>query len=258
MTPTIMNVEFFCQKSQAKLRGRFVLPSRNPDIEKLPLVIVLTGDGPKGTKSLSWTELPPRLAERGVATFLFDFEGLGFSDGVRAKLTLSRGIQNFRSAFDLAIAQPWVDSSRVGILASSFGASVALLTPDIVNQVRLIGLKSPASFIAEAYVNECTFVGVEKWIQNDFSPETGYELEVLTNSLEYNVFTSARQISTPVLITHGDQDAIVPIYQSQLLCTCLSGPKQMEIFSGVGHNYSEEGAWERMAAIFVNWFGTSI
>jgi hypothetical protein len=71
------------------------------DTSRIPLVIMLTGDGPKGTKSLSWANLPPRLASRGIASFLFDFEGLGISDGVRARLTLTKGIQNFLAAFTL-------------------------------------------------------------------------------------------------------------------------------------------------------------
>lgn len=225
---------------------------------RIPLVIMLTGDGPKGTKSLSWTNLPPRLAERGIATFLFDFEGLGFSDGERAKLTLTKGIQNFRSAFALASGQSWADVSRLALLGSSFGAAVALLTPDITNCVKLLGLKSPAPFLAEAYINECATGGVDKWIRDGFSQEIGYDLEVLKNALTYNVFNSAMQIRTPALITHGDKDSIVPIYQSHLLYSCLSGAKQIEVFPGVGHSYSEPGAWEQMASAFIEWFSKEL
>jgi fermentation-respiration switch protein FrsA (DUF1100 family) len=219
---------------------------------------MLTGDGPKGTKSMSWMNLPPRLAERGIATFLFDFEGLGFSDGVRAKLSLTKGIQNFRSAFTVASGQVWADASRLALFGSSFGAAVTLLTPDITNRVKLLGLKSPAPFLAEAYTNECTPTGIDEWIHNGFSQELGYEFEVLSDSLNHNVFSFARQIRTSVLITHGDKDTVVPLYQSKLLYACLSGAKQIEVFPGVGHNYSEEGAWGRMATLFVEWFSKNL
>ena len=222
------------------------------------MVIMLTGDSPKGTKSLSWINLPPLLAEQGIASFLFDFEGLGYSDGGRSSLTISKGIQNFRSAFTFATGQSWVDVSRLAIFASSFGATVALLTPDITNRACLLGLKSPASFLAEAYLNECGDEEADKWISEGSSAKLGYSLEVLSDSLNYNVFHAAKQITRPVLITHGNRDTIVPLYQSKLLVSCLSGPKQLEVFEGVGHNYSEEGAWNRMADIFSKWFSKNL
>lgn len=254
MNQNIKQFEFLCGASQTTLRGRFILPHPETPSMRIPLVVMLTGDGPKGTKSLSWVNLPPRFAELGIATFLFDFEGLGFSDGDRRKLTLTAAIQNFRSAFTLASAQSWVDVSRLAIFASSFGATVALLTPDIANRAKLLGLKSPASFLPEAYINECSPAGVDSWIQEGFSQETGYDLEVLKDSLNYNVFQSARTILTPTLITHGAKDTTVPLYQSKLLYSCLKGSRRIEVLPGVGHNYSEEGAWERMATLFLEWF----
>jgi fermentation-respiration switch protein FrsA (DUF1100 family) len=173
-------------------------------------------------------------------------------------LTLSKGIQNFRSAFGIASAQAWVDVSRIALFASSFGAAVALLASDITNRVKLLGLKSPAPFLAEAYVNECGMDEIDTWIQKGFSKKSGYDLEVLTDSLRHNVFAAARQIRTPVFITHGERDTTVPLYQSKLLYACLGGPKRLEVLSGVGHSYSEDGAWERMATLFVDWFTTNL
>lgn len=215
---------------------------------------MLTGDGPKGTKSLSWTNIPPLLAVHGIASFLFDFEGLGYSDGERAKLTVSRGKTNFQKAFATAELQAWVDKSRLGILASSFGATIALLEPEIVNRVKLLGLKSPASFLADAYANECSPEELNRWVSTGFSDELGYDVEVLRDALRHNVYLSAQQIRTDTLIVHGDKDQVVPVRQSQLLLANLGGNKYLEVFSGVGHNYSEEGSWDRMADLFVTWF----
>ena len=252
METTVREVEFKSAGSKAVLRGRFVLPS--PSKRKLPLIIMLTGDGPKGTKSLSWTNLPPRLCECGIASFLFDFEGLGYSEGDRSQLTLSRGIANFQAAFTVVLSQNWVEKNRIGLLASSFGASVALLQPDNTNRAKMLGLKSPASFLADAYINESTSDGLDEWIKTGFSQELGYHIDVLHDALRHNVYLTARRIRTRVLIAHGDKDEIVPIRQSKFLLTCLQGDKHLEEFSNVGHNYSEEGAWERMAHLFIEWF----
>ncbi|OKH43454.1 alpha/beta hydrolase family protein [Phormidium tenue] len=252
MEPTVQHVEFTSATSNVLLRGRFVLPS-SPSWN-LPLVIMLTGDGPKGTKSLSWANMPPRLCSYGIASFLFDFEGLGYSEGERSKLTVSRGIDNFKAAFTLARSQGWVDTERIGIFAASFGATVALLQPDIVNQAKLVGLKSPASFLADAYANECSVGELDKWIKDGFSSELGYDIEVLQDALRHNVYSCTQKIHSKTLISHGNNDEIVPFHQSKFLLATLQGEKHLEVFPNVGHNYSEEGAWEKMASLFISWF----
>ena len=252
MEPVTQIVEFSGSTSGTVLRGRFILP--HGEAQNLPMVIMATGDGQKGTKSLSWTNLPSRLCANGIATFLFDFEGLGYSDGIRSGLTVSRGIDNFRAAFALAQSQGWLNPSRIGILASSYGATVVLLSPEITNRAKMLGLKSPASFIADAYANECEENELDSWLENGFSTKLEYDAEVLRDALFYNVYAEARKINTKILISHGDADQTVPIRQSKFLMTSLSGEKRLEIFQGVGHNYSEEGAWDRMADLFVGWF----
>jgi dipeptidyl aminopeptidase/acylaminoacyl peptidase len=257
MSSNIKNIEFICTATQTILRGRFVFPGISTPSARIPLITMLTGDGPKGTKSSSWTKLPSRFAERGIATFLFDYEGLGFSDGSRAELTLTKAIQNFRSAFSLASGQPWADASRLALFGSSFGATVSLLAPEITNRVKLLGLKSPASFLAQAYINECPSGGLDEWLNTGLS-KTGYKIEVLKDSLNYNVFKSAREIKTPILITHGAKDTIVPIYQTKLLCSCLTARYNLEVFEDAGHDYSEGDTWERMASTFGEWFSKEL
>ena len=235
------------------LRGRFIFPAGMP-VENLPVVILLSGDGPKGTKSLSWVNLPPLLADRGIASFLFDFEGLGYSEGKRSELTVDRAMSNFAAAWEFAVRNDSFDVNRFAIFASSFGAAVALLSPEIANRAKLLGLKSPASFLADAYVNECSDDELHRWIADRYSVDLNYDLGVLKSALRHNPYESATRITSSTLISHGSEDSIVPVRQSKLLQIMLSGPVRLEIFGGVGHSYSEEGAWDRMAKLFVSWF----
>lgn len=49
-------------KKGERLCVHFFLPKNNNDAKtKFPLVVMLTGDGPSGSKSLSWTKIPPLL-----------------------------------------------------------------------------------------------------------------------------------------------------------------------------------------------------
>jgi fermentation-respiration switch protein FrsA (DUF1100 family) len=54
-----------------------------------------------------------------------------------------------------------------------------------------------------------------------------------------NRFESAgklRQVKSPVLITHGDPDPVIPTEQGRLLFAAANEPKKLIIFPGAGHN----------------------
>jgi dipeptidyl aminopeptidase/acylaminoacyl peptidase len=252
----IQEFEFPSDKSEVTLRARLIAP----DISKppYPTVVMLTGDGPKGTKSLSWTNIPPLLSSKGIASFLFDFEGLGYSDGDRQELTITRGVSNFRTAFRFLSEKRWVDMGRIGALASSFGATVLLLLPDLANRFRALGLKSPAAFLPDAYLAEIGFELFDKWAAAGYLEKNGYKFDVFMDALEQNAYATAKLITKPCLITHGRNDEIVPLVQSIYLQKCLAGSTRLEIFEGVGHGYSEGDAWSRMAGMFTEWFASKL
>lgn len=244
--------EFPSRSTGVLLRARLVIPEQAAP--PFPVVMMLTGDGPKGTKSLSWTNIPPLLMPHGIASLLFDFEGLGYSDGERRTLCVTRGMDNLETAFAFLCGQQWADPDRLGALGSSFGATTLLLSPQIANALQAIGLKSPAGFLPDAYVSEVGLDRFEEWAASGFLEAAGYDFAVLLDALKYNVYSSATTIETPCLITHGDNDQIVSVMQSRYLARCLAGQAHLEVFRGVGHGYSEEGAWDRMARLFVDWF----
>lgn len=249
----MIDVEFISSGTGTLLRGRFI--RADSEGEQSPIVIMLTGDGRKGTKSLSWVNMPPKLQAVGISSFLFDFQGLGYSDGDRKNLSLTVGIENFMSAYEFVKRQDWIDKSRIGIFASSFGATVLLLTPEIANKTKAIGLKSPAAFIADAYYNEIGENNFDIWRKEGYLEDNGYNFSIFIDALRYNVFSSASKIDAPCFITQGDRDEIIPFQQTKYLYECLkTNDKELEIFNGVGHGYSEGDAWDRMAACFVAWF----
>lgn len=236
------------------LRARFICPDEIKD--KTPLVIMLTGDGPKGANSLSWVNLPPRLKEHGISSLLFDFSGLGNSDGKRKVLTLTKGIGDFKIIFDALNEFDWIDRDNIGIMASSFGANVALLCPDIMNQTKAIGLKSPSCFLPDAYLNEISVEDYKEWVRTGFCEENGYNISVLFDSFKYNTYNEVKKIKTQCLITHGSNDEIVPTSQSFYLKELWGGKVELEIFEDGNHGYSTNDGkdWEKMANIFETFF----
>jgi dipeptidyl aminopeptidase/acylaminoacyl peptidase len=203
---------------------------------------------------MSWENMPPLLSSYGIGSVLFDFEGLGRSDGKREDLTLTIGIANFRSVFSTICQEDWIDRGNVGFLASSFGANVALLVPEITNSIKALGLKSPACFLPDAYRNEISQSEFEEWSRKGFSKSNGYKYEVYLDPFNYDTYESASRIYTSCLITHGSIDEIVPLQQSKLLFEKLAGEKKLEILYGASHGYSEEGQWQKMADLFISFF----
>ncbi|MDN5201074.1 alpha/beta hydrolase [Fulvivirgaceae bacterium BMA10] len=252
-----INIEFKSSKTNNLIQGRFIKATNFE--EKSPLIFMLTGDGPKGSKSSSWTNMPPKLAKKGISSFLFDFEGLGYSAGSRKKLSLSLGISNLRDAMSEIKSQEWIDFERIGCFASSFGAAVILSCPEIANDLAVLGLKSPASFLADAYYNELSFQEFETWREEGYSSINGYNFEIFIDSLEYNVFSSAKKINTPTFITQGDKDEIVPFQQTIFLYECLKSKKKaLRIFKKGNHGYSIANHWEEMATYFVDSFSQNL
>ena len=250
-------IEFTSTKTNNILRGRFI--RSNNSTEKSPLVFMLTGDGPKGSKSPSWVNMPPKLSEKGISSFLFDFEGLGFSEGNREVLSVSVGISNLIDAFKVIEEQDWIDSKNIGCFAASFGATVLLLAPEIANRLKVIGLKSPAAFIADAYFNEIGIDEFENWKKTGFSEMNGYKFEIFLDSLKYNVFEKAKSIKAPCFITQGDKDEIVPFQQTVFLYECLVAvDKELVIFKNGNHSYSNNKDWDKMAEYFVNRFNKKL
>jgi len=236
------------------LRARFICPDEIKN--KSALVIMLTGDGPKGSNSLSWVNLPPRLEKHGISTLLFDFAGLGNSNGERKSLTLSKGIDDFKIIFKELKSFDWIDHENIGIMASSFGANVALLCPEIMNQSKAIGLKSPSCFLPDAYINEISLEDYNDWINTGFCKENGYDISVLYDPFNYNTYDEIKKINTQCLITHGSKDEIIPTSQSLYVKHFWGGKVELEVFENGDHGYSKNDGkdWEKMACIFENFF----
>ena len=251
------DMEFKSIKTGTLIRGRFIKSDFQDKLS--PIIVMLTGDGKKGSKSLSWVNMPPMLQKVGISSFIFDFEGLGYSNGERKNLSLSIGIDNFKSAYEIVKQQDWVDNDRIGAFASSFGATVLLLVPEIANELKVLGLKSPAAFIADAYYNEIGKIKFDEWRSKYFLEDNGYNFDIFIDALRYNVYVSALKINTPCFITQGNNDEIIPPQHTKYLYECLrSKDKHLEIFEGVGHGYSEGDAWDRMSNMFVEWFKKKI
>jgi pimeloyl-ACP methyl ester carboxylesterase len=240
----------------ATLEGRIHNPDGTPHIKAL--VTILTGDSPNGLKSKTWPPMIAALTARQFTVFAFDFLSQGYSGGERTSLSLSVGCQNLIDS-QIALAKHLsLASYRTGFLGSSFGGTVILSTHDRVSG-HAIALKSPASFLPEAYESEHGFpVAMEAWRKNGVSTITGLHYRAYLDALAHNVYTSAMNIYVPVLIVHGDADSIVPVGQSRRLCHILGSQARLIELAGANHDYKQPGAQEAMQSHIVQFFAEKL
>ena len=143
-------------------------------------------------------------------------------------------------------------------MGSSFGACVILHCYDIANSIKVLGLKSPSAFLPDAYLNEITKNDYQEWVKTGFCKANGYEIQVLFDCFNYNIYSDAMNIKTKCLITHGDNDEIVPYNQSLYLKDILKGETELITFKNGNHGYSVNDSWEKMAKIFINFFNSNL
>jgi dipeptidyl aminopeptidase/acylaminoacyl peptidase len=212
------------------------------------VVLMATGDGRKGSQSSSWAPLTTAVLQSGAAVFIFDFQGLGLSDGTHSELTISAGVTNLRDAVFTLRRLEWAAGAKIGGLGSSFGACAMLILQGLESPFHVLGLKSPASFLPEAYENEHGEEGMQSWAKTGTSDVTGYSYATYLDSFKHNIYAYSRTISCPTMIVHGSADTIVPISQSFRLARALPNCIALHVLNGVNHDYKQPGALETLAA----------
>ena len=211
-----------------------------------PLVVLLTGDGPNGSKGQTWQQLVPLLLAKGIGTFLFDFSGLGHSPGVYKDLTLTIGRENFQDVMAYLANSGSHSRNRIGVIGSSFGGNVALLEAANYPEIVAVGLKSASTFMPEGYEREIGSEKMEKWGRENYLEEIGHTYAIVLDALFHNAYEAARLIEAPVRIVHGTKDSSVPIRHARDLLRVLKNGSIFEI-EGADHWYAQGDEWKRMA-----------
>lgn len=222
-----------------------------------PLVILATGDGPSGSNSQTWTQFVPMLNARGLATFLFDFSGLGHSPGSYQDLTLTIGCRNFRDAVQFVSDSGEHNKRKMGVIGSSFGGNVALLESANFAQIAAIGLKSASTFLPEGYEREIGSEKMVEWAEKNYLEEIDHTYEIVEDSLFHNTYECASNIKAPVRIVHGTADSSVPIRHARDLLRVLPNGSMFEL-DGADHWYAEGDEWERMANNIVDFLAEKL
>lgn len=213
-----------------------------------------------GKDSTTNKTLTRLLTERGIATLRFDFFGHGESKGPFERLTTSLAVGQARAAIDLMRQRGY---TRVGLMGSSFGGLVALLTAAQRTDLACLALKCPVVDFAEELRLEFGEEEMAAWKATDTIPNImggadriPLQHAFYEDSLRQIAYDPARSITAPTLIVQGDADEHVPLHQSRQLFDVLGVEKRLEMLAGADHQFTKGDDFRRMTALIADWLTT--
>lgn len=181
-------------------------------------------DGPGGL----FIKLAHALCRRGIAAIRLDMPGCG-------EATMQ---QQSEHLCEVAAEAGLLGYSRIGILAESLGAAVALL--NWPPQGRVAALLWPSIDLLDT--------SLTKYLEPDASEQVRRQGFVLDDGgvqvgerfIEDfmrvgDLWLAAYALRVPTLVVHGDQDDEVPLRQSMRLYGLLGDPRELIVVSGGDH-----------------------
>jgi pimeloyl-ACP methyl ester carboxylesterase len=197
------------------------------------------------------------LNEQGLATFRFDFFGQGESDGLFEDITTTLAVHQAQAALDLVIAKGY---DRIGLVGSSFGGLVAILTAAQRHDIICLALKCPVVDFAEELRLTFGPEEIARWHATDTihnimgGPDrVRLRYDFYEDCLQQIAYGPAEHIIVPTLIVQGDQDECVPLHQSRRLRDALGGPKRLDLLPGADHQFTREEDFQQMTTVISEW-----
>lgn len=219
----------------------------NPATDRCPMVILMHGI----FSSKDYNPMPALakgLAQAGIASIRFDFDGHGKSEGRMQDMTIGKELADARAVWEYVRALPYVDG--IGLLGHSQGGVIASMTAgrlaaDGTPPDGLV-LIAPGSVIKNACQNG-------KFFNATFDPKDPPEFircwgfmklgrEYLLTTQELDIYGTAEAYEGPVRILHGTRDGIVPMWCSERFAETYGDRSELVTVEGENHTITRRRA----------------
>ena len=190
--------------------GEHVVVWHVPPREGHPIFLYFHGNG----GSLRWREERFRsLTADGSGLVALSYRGYGGSSGRSTETGL---IKDAEAAYAFAIAR--YPAQRIVLWGESLGSAVALALA-AEKPVGHLVLEAPFTSAADVGAQHYWFVPVRLFMKDQFRSDL-----------------RVSKVTAPVLVVHGENDAIVPITLGERLYGLIRAPKRFVRVAGAGHN----------------------
>lgn len=187
-------------------------------------VVYLHGNAQNLTAHAGYVDWLPAA---GYNVLIADYRGYGLSTGQPSRAGV---LADARASWFYALSRQDVDPQNMVLFGQSLGGANALA---LAGRERLPGLKA---VIADSAFSSYGRIGREKMLR---IPVLGYLLwpfSPLIVSSELSPEPVVANIApAPLLLIHGDQDAVVPASHSERLLAAAGTPKWLWMLDGGGH-----------------------
>ena len=237
-----------CQAQKASIRGaegeiayKITLPEGfDATKDKVPMVLLMHGIF-ASKDFIPMPQLAKGLAEAGIASIRFDFNGHGKSDGRKQDMTIEKELADAKAVWDYVQSLPYV--SGVGLLGHSQGGVIASMTAGRLAAEGTVPagmvLIAPGSVIKEACQGG-------KFFNATFDPKDPpeyircwglYKLGrvYLVTTQQLDIYGTAAAYHGPVLLLHGDRDGIVPMWCSERYLQTYGPTATLKVVEGENH-----------------------
>jgi hypothetical protein len=210
-----------------------------------------------GKTSTTNRTLTRMLTERGIATYCFDFFGQGESEGPFEELTNTLAVGQAMAALDLLKQNGF---RKMGLMGSSFGGLVSILTAAQRTDLACLALKCPVVDFAEELRLAFGDKELARWKETDTIPNImggtdriALRYAFYEDCLRRIAYEPARSITAPTVIVQGENDEHVPLHQSRRLFEALQVKKRLEMLPGADHQFTKGEDFKRMTSLIADW-----
>ncbi|MBI3663447.1 MAG: S9 family peptidase [Acidobacteria bacterium] len=206
---------------------------------KYPLLVNPHG-GPTGASLASFSASVQVLAANGYLVLQPNFRGStgrGEKFAAANKNTWGKGdYEDCMTGVDFALKQGWADADRLGAYGWSYGG---YMTFWMLTQTDRFKAVSPGAGLTNMYsmYSQNDIQRYLRWFFGDGSPWDNTDLYWDRSPMKY-----VKNVKTPAMILHGQQDTRVPIAQAQEFYRALverNVPVEFVVFPREGHGISE-------------------
>lgn len=241
----------FLNAKKEKLFGVLTMPKY---ITNLPSVIMCHGFA-KTKSERKFVELSRFLADKGTASLRFDFSGQGDSEGDFSKVSAKKEVGDLAAAFNFIAKQRRTNSSRVAVIAHSFGVLPAVLFQAQFQKFNTLILLAPAlqqkELIGRWYDKE----QLALWQNQGYldTPKGKIDFQYWQEAQAINWQKAISKVAIPILIIHGQKDSDVPLKCSRELLQNLKTENKLEIIEMADHHLESHQAKKETAKLAANW-----
>ena len=197
------------------------------------------------------------LSGQGLTTFRFDFFGQGESDGPFENITTSLAVEQTNAAISTVLSGGY---TTLGLVGSSFGGLVSILTASQRPDISCLALKCPVVDFAEELRLEFGAEEMARWqsagtIPNILGGKERIRLKysMYEDCLQHIAYGPAGSITAPTLIVQGQKDELIPFHQSQRLFDSLKSRKRMDVLPDADHQFTRGDDFRAMTDSIAEW-----